>query len=49
MAKLETRLNGDFDEILNRIETGIMKGSLSASMEDEKHSWRSWTRSCKPS
>ena len=34
MAKLETRLNGDFDEILNRIETGIMKGSLSASMED---------------
>lgn len=34
MAKLETRLNGDFDEILDRIETGIMKGSLSASLED---------------
>ena len=34
MAKMEKTLNGDFDEILNRIETGIMRGSVSASLED---------------
>ena len=34
MAKLEQSLTGDFDEILQRIETGIIKGSLSASLED---------------
>lgn len=34
MAKLELRLNGDFDEILNKIETGILNGSVSASLED---------------
>ena len=34
MAKMETVVQGNFDEILNRIETGIMRGSVSASLED---------------
>jgi len=33
MAKLERTLQGDFDEILNRIQRGIMEGSVSASLE----------------
>ena len=34
MAKLEQTLQGDFDSLLSRIETGILDGSISASMED---------------
>ncbi len=34
MAKLETTLHGDFNEILYRIEDGIINGSVSASLED---------------
>ena len=34
MAKYETTLTGDFNEILNRIESGILNGSISASLED---------------
>ena len=34
MAKMEKTLHGDFNEILGRIETGIIKGSVSASLED---------------
>lgn len=34
MAKLERRLNGNFNEILSRIENGILEGSVSASLED---------------
>ena len=34
MAKMERTLHGDFNEILGRIETGIIKGSVSASLED---------------
>lgn len=34
MAKMETVVQGSFDEILNRIEQGIMRGSVSASLED---------------
>lgn len=34
MAKMERTLQGDFNEILQRIENGIMKGSVSASLED---------------
>ena len=34
MAKLERILQGDFDTILSGIENGIMKGSVSASLED---------------
>ena len=34
MAKLEQTVWGDFDELLHRIEEGIMQGSISASLED---------------
>ena len=34
MAKLEKNFTGDFDYILKAIETGIMGGSVSASLED---------------
>lgn len=34
MAKLEQTLNGDFTQIINRIEKGILSGSFSASLED---------------
>ncbi len=34
MAKLEQTLNGDFNQILARIEKGILGGSVSASLED---------------
>ena len=34
MAKMERTLNGDFNEILQRIENGILEGSVSASLED---------------
>lgn len=34
MAVYEKRLTGDFDEILGKIESGILNGSVSASMED---------------
>ena len=34
MAKLEQTLNADFDQLIQRIEDGIVNGSLSASLED---------------
>ncbi len=34
MAKLEQTLSGNFDQILNKIQNGILKGSMSASLED---------------
>lgn len=34
MAKLEQVLNGDFKHILDKIERGILNGSISASLED---------------
>ena len=34
MAKLEKEIDGNFDEILSKIENGILKGSVSASLED---------------
>lgn len=34
MAKLEKILNGDFEQILKKIESGILNGSFSASIED---------------
>ena len=34
MGKLEQNLYGEFDEILKRIEEGILNGSVSASLED---------------
>ena len=33
MAKWEKQMNGDFDSILQRIEQGILRGSISASLE----------------
>lgn len=35
MAKLEKKVNGDFNKLLRKIENGIMNGSVSASMEDK--------------
>ncbi len=34
MAKLEQVLNGDFGQMLDRIERGILNGSMSASLND---------------
>lgn len=34
MAKLEQTLNGNFNQILNKIEQGIINGSMSASLEE---------------
>lgn len=34
MAKLEKRLQGDFNQIVKHIEDGILNGSMSASLED---------------
>ena len=34
MAKLQCTLHGRFDDILRRIEEGILHGSVSASLED---------------
>lgn len=34
MAKLEQTFYSDFDDLLNRIEEGIQRGSSSASLED---------------
>ncbi len=34
MAKLERTLTGDFNQLLRRIEDGIINGSMSASLED---------------
>ena len=33
MAKLEQTINGEFYEILGKIEQGIVEGSMSASLE----------------
>ena len=34
MAKLEKTLSGDFDSILQKIESGVLDASVSASLED---------------
>ena len=34
MAKIEKTLNENFDDLLNRIEGGILRGSVSATLED---------------
>ena len=34
MAKYETRLRGNFDELIKQLHHGILKGSISASYED---------------
>ena len=35
MAKLERRVNENFDSLLRRIENGIINGSVSASLEEQ--------------
>lgn len=35
MAKLEKVLTGDFDKILDKIESGVLGASISASLEDK--------------
>lgn len=35
MAKLEKTINGNFDQLIRKIEDGILKGSISASLEDQ--------------
>ena len=37
MAKLEATLHGNFSAILNAIDTAVLEGSFTASMEDESH------------
>ena len=34
MAKLERTLTGNFDQVLSRLEDGVLNGSMSASLED---------------
>lgn len=34
MAKLEKTLTGDFNELIKKIESGILNGSSSATLED---------------
>lgn len=34
MAKVEQTLSGNFNQIINKIEDGILNGSVSASLED---------------
>ena len=34
MAKLEQTVSADFDQLIQKIEDGIVNGSLSASLED---------------
>ncbi len=45
MAKLERTINGNFDLILSNIERGIMKGSVSATLED-RSDFRSESARC---
>ncbi|MBE6746481.1 MAG: hypothetical protein E7558_03425 [Ruminococcaceae bacterium] len=45
MAKLELTLNGDFDQWLDKIENGIVNGSISASVE-ESSDFRSGDARC---
>ena len=37
MAKLEATLHGNFSAILNAINTAVLEGSFTASLEDESH------------
>ena len=34
MAKFETTVNGEFNEVIKRIEDGILDGSFTASLEE---------------
>ena len=45
MAKLEKTLSGNFDDILKRIEDGVLGASISASLEDSCD-WQSESSRC---
>ena len=45
MAKLERRVNEDFSKLLQRINEGILNGSVSAPLED-RSDFRSGTAKC---
>lgn len=45
MAKLEQTLSGNFNQIINKIEEGILNGSMSASLE-ESSDFRSGDAKC---
>ena len=45
MAKLEHTVNGDFGQLLTKIEKGILEGSISATLE-EKSDFRSGDARC---
>lgn len=45
MAKIERYLNEDFDQLLSKIENGIINGSMSATLEDASD-FRSGTARC---
>ena len=45
MAKLEQTLSGNFNQIINKIEEGILNGSMSASLE-ESSDFRSGDARC---
>lgn len=40
MAKLERTLSGDFNQLIKKIETGILNGSMSATLEDSSDFYR---------
>ena len=46
MAKYETNLHGDLDRVLNYLHDGILKGSMSASFEDESYVQYAGVRCC---
>ena len=45
MAKIERYINEDFDQLLSKIENGIINGSMSATLEDASD-FRSGTARC---
>lgn len=46
MAKYETRLHGDFDQVLHYLHDGILNASFSASYEDESYVQFAGVRCC---
>ena len=44
MAKLEQTLNGNFNQLLNKIEQGILNGSMSVSLEEAKKDKQEWEK-----
>ena len=45
MAKFEKRVNGNFERLLQKIENGILNGSVSATLED-RSDFRSGDAKC---